>query len=86
MNLFRRIFGRVGHRVKQPEKHIAGRRIPADDEQAFIASAMGFSKWADVEYYGPGAAEAEARRRRTLGLELEEETPMGTIRHDVRPD
>ena len=85
MNLFRRIFGRVGHRVKQPEKHIAGRQVPTDDEQGFIASVMGLSKWADVEYYGPGAAEAEARRRRSLGLEPGEETSVGTI-GDVRPD
>jgi len=86
MNLFRRIFGKLGHRVKQPETHIAGRQGPTVDEQGFIASVMGLSKWADVEYYGPGAEEAEKRRRRTLGLEPEEEVSMGTLPHDVRPD
>lgn len=86
MNLFMRIFRRLGYKTKEPEPRIAGRQIPTVDEQAFIASAMGLSKWADVEYYGPGAAEAEARRRRSLGLEPEEEAPIGTIRHDVRPD
>jgi hypothetical protein len=85
-NLFLYILSKLGHEVKRQEKHIAGQRIPSEDERAFFASAMTLNKWADVEYYGPGAEEAEKRRRRTLGLEPEEEVSAGTIGYDVRPD
>lgn len=44
-----------------------------EDDAAFIRNAMARSKWEDVEYYGPGAAAAEERRRETLGRMKERE-------------
>ena len=38
------------------------------DDIDFIRQAHILGKWGDVEYYGPGAAEAEERRARILGL------------------
>ncbi|MGA2360890.1 MAG: hypothetical protein ABSG73_00365 [Candidatus Aminicenantales bacterium] len=38
------------------------------DDARFIAGTMTRTKWSEVEYYGPGAAAAEERRRQALGL------------------
>jgi len=40
----------------------------------FILAEHILRKWGDVEYIGPGAAEAEKRRAESLGLNIEEKT------------
>jgi len=61
----------TGHpkRKAQPQPERSPYGIPGvyEDDAAFIKAAMGRGKWADIEYYGPGAAAAEGRRRETLG-------------------
>jgi hypothetical protein len=37
-----------------------------EDDALFIARNIVAGRWTDAEYYGPGAAEAEARRAATL--------------------
>jgi len=47
--------------------------VPAldEDDVHFITSEHVLGKWGDVEFYGPGAAEAYARRAKRLGIEVE---------------
>lgn len=67
----------AGHpkRKAQPKPERSPYGIPGvyEDDAAFIKAAMGRGKWADVKYYGPGAAAAEERRRETLGRMRERE-------------
>jgi hypothetical protein len=67
----------AGHpkRKAQPTPERSPYGIPGvyEDDAAFIKAAMGRGKWADVKYYGPGAAAAEERRRETLGRMKERE-------------
>lgn len=39
-----------------------------EDDLRFVARSMLASKWDSVEYYGPGASEAEQRRAAALGI------------------
>ena len=65
----------------------------AQDDIAFVASTGLLSKWSDVEYIGPGARQAEERRRAKLRLEVVppvEELEVGTAivpeaREDPKP-
>ena len=57
----------TGRRSRRPRVMVTGTAPISEADADFILSSMALSKWADVEYYGPGAAEAEARRARRLG-------------------
>lgn len=60
-----------GWRLKHPAREAGPiKEAPSvqEDDIRFIGNASMLSKWADVQYYGPGAAEAEARRAERLGL------------------
>ena len=74
MSIIRRLFSFVASKAARIEAHkspgpLKGAPDAQMDDLAFIARSMGRSKWADVGYYGPGAAEAEARRAAALGIE-----------------
>jgi hypothetical protein len=58
----------TGRKSRKPSISAAAKQPISDDEMGVILSSMALSEWADVEYYGPGAAEAEARRAASLGL------------------
>jgi len=74
MSMLRRLFALVTRKAAR----ITGQKSPGplkgapdaqEDDLRFIAAAMGRGKWADAVFYGPGAAEAEGRRRASLGLD-----------------
>jgi hypothetical protein len=57
-----------------------------EDDIDFILSEHALRKWGDVEFYGPGAEEAYARRNRALGIkspkkEAEEIEAKEEMRH-----
>lgn len=64
--MIREIFGRLvkGAKLRRPDDGpgLYGRRGLDEKGALFMARATAAAKWADVEFYGPGAAEAEARR------------------------
>lgn len=64
-DLFLEVFKGRRHR-REYESDYGIRGLYHDDAQ-FIRNATILSKWADVEYYGPGAAEANERRRQAIG-------------------
>jgi len=101
MSIFKRFLELVtGRRIRRPRVMVTGTAPISEADAGFILSSIALSKWADVEYYGPGAAEAEARRARRLGTMLaqpkdkkkdkaEEDEPrsaIGAIDHDICPD
>jgi hypothetical protein len=47
---------------------ISGRPDIQADDINFILTEHILRKWGDVEFYGPGAEEAYARRDKTLGI------------------
>jgi hypothetical protein len=79
--LHRKLFARIaqtGERLDRPAREAGpfpdNPSVQMDDAR-FIAGAMVRTKWADVEYYGPGAAAEEERRRVNCGLEPAPEVP-----------
>jgi len=59
--------GRLAFPAKTPGP-IKGAPSVQEEDADFIVSAGLLSKWGDVEFYGPGAAAAYARRAERLGL------------------
>jgi hypothetical protein len=53
---------------------IAGHPSAQEADLAFVLNEHGRRKWGDVQSYGPGAAEAEARRAAKLGIEQTPDT------------
>ena len=74
MNAFKRFWYALhGYRVRPVgEPDFMGERGLSEQDAVHIASTVLISKWADVEYIGPGAAEAEARRTARLNPDLKE--------------
>jgi hypothetical protein len=57
-----------------------------EEDAAFIVSAGLLSKWSDVEFYGPGAAAAYARRAERLSQERPEPgTKLAFSAKDAEP-
>lgn len=74
MSIIRRLFSLTASKAARIEEHKSPgpfKDAPSVqmDDALFVARAMGRSKWADVEFYGPGAKNAEARRSEALGIE-----------------
>lgn len=57
-----------GRRHRREYESDYGIRGLHHDDVQFIRSATILTKWSDVEYYGPGAAEANERRRQAIGM------------------
>lgn len=68
LSLFRAVVG--GKRLAPHREAGPLRSAPTaqEDDLRFVARSMLASKWGGVEYYGPGASEAEQRRAAALGL------------------
>jgi hypothetical protein len=61
-------FLKTGRRRRTIEESPYGRPGLFKKDADFILNAQLGGKWADVEYYGPGAAEANERRAVRLGI------------------
>lgn len=59
---------RTGRRRRTIEESPYGKPGVFENDAAFMLKAQALGKWGDVVYAGPGASEAEERRRQSLGL------------------
>ena len=77
-----------GGRLKHPHEAgpIKGAPSVQEEDADFIVSAGLLSKWGDVEFYGPGAAAAYARRAERLSQEKPEPgTKLAFSAKDAEP-
>jgi hypothetical protein len=77
--------GRLAFPAKTPGP-IKGAPSVQEEDADFIVSAGLLSKWGDVEFYGPGAAAAYARRAERLSQEKPEPgTKLAFSAKDAEP-